>query len=509
MKRLFIFLLALFSLISFGQKKYQFELKNKKSPYTSTKCLTPRSDYTNLKLELVKATVDEIEDATLSIELDTIKTYKLTSYKQFKNLDLLVWLRSHNAFSDFKKVKFNLEIKLADGTKQYQSLLICLRKNTINSPKEIRKIREKEKRVKAAKKEKLAANKKLKKRKTKKKALTKLFKKKNYIEIPVSFATDRTDTKNSNVNKRFNGKRAEVVQYGKCVVSIPYTHKLGNIERPSFWRLEFSENAEKHVVLQSIKMQNKDDYFNEMSERISKNGKSTFLFVHGYNVSFADAARRTAQITFDLRFNGEPVFYSWPSQGKTTAYTIDAANIEWAKLNIKNFLKDYLIKSEADNIYLVAHSMGNRGLTTALIELMNENPELKSKITEVILAAPDIDADVFKREIAPKMVQKITNPITLYVSSDDLALIASRKVHGNKRAGDAGDDVVIVEGVETIDASGIDTSFLSHSYFATTSAIIADILDLIKSGKRAKDRETLEKVSKENVIYWKVKQHKN
>ena len=115
----------------------------------------------------------------------------------------------------------------------------------------------------------------------------------------------------------------------------------------------------------------------------------------------------------------------------------------------------------------------------------------------------------FKRDIAPKMVDKIGKPITLYVSADDLALIASRKVHGNKRAGDAGKGVVIVDGVETIDASGIDTSFLSHSYFATTSTIIADILDLMKSGKRAANRETLEKVSRDNVSYWKVKQGKN
>jgi len=144
-----------------------------------------------------------------------------------------------------------------------------------------------------------------------------------------------------------------------------------------------------------------------------------------------------------------------------------------------------------------------------LIDLINENPELKDKITEIILAAPDIDADVFKRDIAPKMVNKIGKPITLYVSSDDLALIASRKVHGNKRAGDAGKGIVLVKGVETIDASGVDTSFLSHSYFATTSTIIADILDLIKSGKRAAYRETLEKVSRDNVNYWKVKQGKN
>jgi len=33
---------------------------------------------------------------------------------------------------------------------------------------------------------------------------------------------------------------------------------------------------------------------------------------------------------------------------------------------------------------------------------------------------------VFKRDIAPKMVSKVQRPITLYVSSDDLALKASK-----------------------------------------------------------------------------------
>ena len=35
------------------------------------------------------------------------------------------------------------------------------------------------------------------------------------------------------------------------------------------------------------------------------------MFVHGFNVSFADAARRTAQIAYDLAFGG-PGALSWP-----------------------------------------------------------------------------------------------------------------------------------------------------------------------------------------------------
>ena len=137
---------------------------------------------------------------------------------------------------------------------------------------------------------------------------------------------------------------------------------------------------------------------------------------------------------------------------------------------------------------------------------MQENPNLKSNIKEIILAAPDIDADVFKDDIAPKMVQSTKKPITLYVNSEDLALKASKLIHGNPRAGDAGDKLVLINGVETIDATGIDTSFLSHSYFADTNSIISDIFDIIKSGKRAIDRKHLNIKKLKDKIYWKVKQ---
>jgi len=91
------------------------------------------------------------------------------------------------------------------------------------------------------------------------------------------------------------------------------------------------------------------------------------------------------------------------------------------------------------------------------------------------------------------------------VSSDDLALKASKTLHGNPRAGDSTDGLVLVKGIETIDASGVDTSFLSHSYFADTNSIISDIFDLIQSGKRALNRERLLLVNLLDQTYWKVK----
>jgi len=71
--------------------------------------------------------------------------------------------------------------------------------------------------------------------------------------------------------------------------------------------------------------------------------------------------------------------------------------------------------------------------------------------------------------------------LTLYASSLDKALVASRKIHRYARAGDAGDDIVIVEGLDSIDASAVDTSLLGHSYFGDNRSVISDIYNLLRS----------------------------
>lgn len=41
--------------------------------------------------------------------------------------------------------------------------------------------------------------------------------------------------------------------------------------------------------------------------------RNLFVLIHGFNVSFEEAAVRAAQIGYDLKVPGEMAFYSWPS----------------------------------------------------------------------------------------------------------------------------------------------------------------------------------------------------
>lgn len=94
--------------------------------------------------------------------------------------------------------------------------------------------------------------------------------------------------------------------------------------------------------------------------------RDAVIFVHGYNVSFEEAALRAAQLGFDLGIAGVMAFYSWPSKGSLKGYPADEASIEASEGFIADFLTRMASQSGAARVHIIAHSMGNRGLLRAI-----------------------------------------------------------------------------------------------------------------------------------------------
>ena len=323
--------------------------------------------------------------------------------------------------------------------------------------------------------------------------------------VRVFYATDRANE--GTVAAPIFGFKQGTVSFGTADVSIPVTHQTGHLEAPSqLVRIKFLENSKKHVIVLDVIPTDKDLFIQQLEARVSKGNRSeAFVFVHGFNVTFEDALRRTAQMAFDLGFDGAPILYSWPSRGSPLplGYTADSQTVEWSRQILREFISELLVKSSAQNIYLIAHSMGNRPLVTALLSLFNEQPSLRNRIKEIVLAAPDIDANIFKRDIAPGLV-KAGRPVTLYASSVDMAMRLSQIVSAGPRAGDSGDGLVVIDGVETIDASKVDVGFLGHSYFADTREVMTDLQVMFDQGLRAGQRAGLRQVLSSRP-YWEFR----
>jgi esterase/lipase superfamily enzyme len=292
------------------------------------------------------------------------------------------------------------------------------------------------------------------------------------------------------------------VQYGTCDVSIPNYHQVGKVERPSILRLSFREDPRKHVVLLDVEPEPAEAFYDGLKAKIAgSHNQEALVFVHGYNVTFEAAARRTAQLAYDLKFDGAAIFFSWPSQGGVLKYAVDETNVVWAAPHLKDFLVAVARQSGAKSVHLIAHSMGNRALTSALAAVAAEARDSAPMFREVVLTAPDIDADVFKRDIAPA-IRRTAQRVTLYASSNDEALALSKKLHGYPRAGDSGAELIVVDGLDTIDVSNVDTSLLGHSYYGSNDTVLADLFYVLTEPRPARDRRWLEAVPFGRLSYW-------
>lgn len=331
----------------------------------------------------------------------------------------------------------------------------------------------------------------------------------NYAVVRVFFATDRGLTGKDNRGPTFGGEPDGNGQmhYGEVSVSIPRDHRMGELEGPSIWLLQFKEDPNKDVVLQSVQSEDETGFLKNVSERISHSQKKEILvFVHGFNTTFDDASRRAAQIAYDMAYDGPTILYSWPSQGSMTplAYNKDGRNAELTIPHLEGFLKLLLANSGATTVDVIAHSMGNRPVTRALRDFAIEDPGQKNKpmFNQVALMAPDVDAAVFQ-QMANQM-EVSAHRITLYASSRDAALRLSNYFAGYQRAGEGLPHLLVVPGMDTVDASAVDTSLLGfyHSYFADSTTILSDLFRNF-TGVPASDRLGLHAVVTAAGKYWR------
>jgi len=297
------------------------------------------------------------------------------------------------------------------------------------------------------------------------------------------------------------GRPGLPLETGVAQVSIPPHHVVGEVERPSVWRGDLFEDPQEHMVVHGIVPQPEDGWFATLRDVVAgSDAQDAFVFVHGYNVTFEEALLRTAQIAYDLKFSGAPICFSWPSQGGVAEYTVDEANVRWATPHLERFLLALKARSGAARIHLIAHSMGNRALTETLQRLRATLKPGETLFHEIVLAAPDVDADTFRDDLAPAMLPTAAR-VTLYASSRDAALQLSRKVHGYPRAGEAGDGLVVVPGLETVDVSEVSGS---HSYIGNNGRVLDDLgALLLRRAKRAAGPGLVAQVLR-GLPYWRL-----
>ena len=319
------------------------------------------------------------------------------------------------------------------------------------------------------------------------------------------YGTNREPNDIYDISQGYGNERATNIHFGACEVHIPKSHNIGELSG-TFWEklihFDFSHGAVQLKTLQPLDVESFWSEISNLLDPLEEEQKQALIFIHGFNTSFEEASIRTAQLFVDLNHEGVASFFAWASQAKALRYLSDEATIQYTEKHLTEFLTDFSRKSGANRIDIIAHSMGNRALLEAINRISKNTPEIQ--FGQIILAAPDVDTDVFK-ELA-EAYSSVSEQTTLYVSNKDKAVGVSKWLHSHARAGFT-PPVCVVPNINTVQVeSSVKLLELGHGYFAEQKTLLSDIYQLLQLNLDANNREYL-LTQKVNEIdkYWKLK----
>ena len=319
--------------------------------------------------------------------------------------------------------------------------------------------------------------------------------------VRIFYATDRARTGKSAAEDFYSGDRspARALEYGRIEVTVPRVHRAGNVERRAWYQVLRGSNLEQFMTLRKLTTLGAGAVLDSIRAVAASSGsKEALVFIHGYNVSFTDAALRTAQLTYDIGFDGAPILYSWPSKASLWRYSADRDAAEWSADHLRDFLESVVLATGKKRVNVVAHSMGNRALLQALEGLGRAGRD--TLLGNVVLAAADFDVARFQTPVA-SIVRPLAQRVTVYMSAKDWALRASKALAADVRLGEAVNPVPIIGGVDLVDASEVRTDLLGHGYVAS-SALLLDDLGAVLTQKLQLPRKLRPRVSAVGSRYW-------
>lgn len=290
------------------------------------------------------------------------------------------------------------------------------------------------------------------------------------VKHKVFLMTTRQQTET--VGALYSDQRAPELGLASVVVSIPPTHVVGELERPS--RLPPNPRTEFAVVEPTIYAT--DEAFissvNRELHEIPRGQRDILFFVHGYNNTTSDAVLRLAQFVEDSGFQGVPVLFDWASAASLTRYVYDLNSALIARPRFPE-IGAIMARTNAEGYDIFAHSMGAFLTMEAMKDAVQSGRfNASGRLQTIILASPDIDMDLFRSQL--EQVDTKFDRFFVLLSGDDSALNISRRIAGGVPRVGASDINELAElGVIAIDLTKVDNSSSgSHSKFAGSPEIV-------------------------------------
>lgn len=325
-----------------------------------------------------------------------------------------------------------------------------------------------------------------------------------FVTVKILYATNRTPLGLKGPLEGYSSQRGVGVAMGRVEATIPRTHLFGELEIAPVLILErrlrlppIRSDPRRYITLREVVPEAPSAFASDAKE-ISEARTSLLLYIPD-RVSFNTAAFRTAQLAYDLNFQGVTMFFSWPSTGANSKYLRDEQSAIASSVYLQSVFGE-LGNMPLDQVHIVADGMGCRVLFDALRGLSaTVHSALAGAIRNVVFVFPDIDQQAFL-ERSPQIALGDAR-VTVYSAPNSRALLVSKQLHGFEPLGSLAEaatedfDLVVVQPMD----------LLGHSYYAKSGGGLGDLSLLIRFQFGPAERN-LKRVGEPPRMHWLLTQ---
>src|SRR4051812_14054191 len=285
------------------------------------------------------------------------------------------------------------------------------------------------------------------------------------VEIPIIYITDREKYGQNGTWPLYGFGRSATVAYGTASVGLkpmPSWEELakasGSSEGEKWEMSVFDLREVGSVVLSpdSLEVKNgglqfkpeiqaaldleRDGFHKLLGDQLATTPKKdVYLYIHGVANYFESPVLRAATMWHFMGRQGAFIAYSWPAgKGGLFGYFYDRESGEFTVLHLKRVLKLIASTPGVERLHIICHSRGGDITTTALRELnveymaKGESAQKALKLQTLVLAAPDLDAEVFSTRLMFESMATIAKQIVVYCSEKDKAVGMADKLFHSK-----------------------------------------------------------------------------
>ena len=250
------------------------------------------------------------------------------------------------------------------------------------------------------------------------------------------FVTNRNlESGDGPLEERFGNQRTDQLKFGFFDTTIEPTLGIGMIMNPSDW----FQNEE--IQLQHVSLLEQSEFVAQVRKQVQASQlRSLLININGFRERFPSALRKTAFLSHLMDIDTPVLVFDWPGdQGSTPRGYRRAQTIAGESgAELAHMLGLIIRQVQPERTWLVANSMGAQVVVYAFSQLYREaDPaDARTEIETVVLTAPDFDKERFNEQFKREITALARN-LTVYVSSNDRALLISRFINRGRRLGES------------------------------------------------------------------------